>query len=106
MSLNSRKSLHDHPEAVVELTIRDLDEIVEGAAKRGARKALAEIGLDDENAVKDVGELRSILSVWRDARQTALRTVVKTTTVALLGMMTLGAAIKLGVIGEINTTPK
>lgn len=104
-SLDRRRQMKDHPEAVVELTVRDLDEIVEGAAKRGARLALSEIGLDDKNAVHDVGELRALLSAWRDARKTVLTTIVKATTTALLGLLALGAAIKLGVIDGLVPKP-
>jgi hypothetical protein len=82
-----------------EITRRDLDDIIETAAERGAKKALNAIGLDDEAAVKDVAELRGLMQVWRDARKTALMTVVKTITTALLGVLALGVAIQLGVIG-------
>lgn len=96
------KNISNHPEAVIEIPVRDFEDMLEGAASRGARKALTEIGLDDEKAVKDINEIRSILEVWRDARKTALNTIVKLITTALLGFLTLGAAIKLGVIGDLK----
>lgn len=98
-------SLKDHPEAIIELSQRDLDEIIEGAAERGANRALKALGLNDPEAVRDVNELRSLLQIWRDARKTAIQTVVKTVMTALLGLLALGAAIKLGVLGDISPKP-
>lgn len=94
-------TLHDHPEAVIELSKRDLDEIIESASQRGAKRALEEVGLLDPQAVEDVKELRSLLTVWREVRITALKTAVQSVTLALLGVITLGAAIKLGWLGGV-----
>ena len=41
--------------------------IVEEASEVGARRMLARIGLDDETAPQDMGELRELLRAWRDA---------------------------------------
>ncbi len=83
-------------EQIIELTPRDLDEIIETASQRGAEKALKAVGLDDEHAVKDVQDLRDLMKVWRDARKTMLTQAIKVITTALLGALALGAAIQLG----------
>ncbi len=54
----------------------DLDARLEEAARRGAKAALAAIGLNDGCASKDVRDLRDLLHAWRDVRKTARRTVV------------------------------
>lgn len=95
--------MRDHPEAIIELSSRDLDEIIELAAERGAVKALHTIGLNDEDAVRDVKELRTMMGLWREARKTALLQTVKILTTALLGALALGAAIQLGVLGGKNS---
>lgn len=87
----------EQPEAIIELTRRDLEDIIETAAQRGARAALREVGLDDPKAVDDVKELRTLLSIWRDARTTAVQTFVQVAVTALLGLLAGVAAIKFGV---------
>lgn len=58
--------------------------IVEEAAEIGAKKALAQVGLHDENAGNDVKELRSLLEMWRDTRRTVTQTITRTITTAIL----------------------
>ena len=43
-------------------TSPDWNIIIKQAAKRGARNALAEIGLDDQAACRDVRDLRELLT--------------------------------------------
>ena len=57
-----------------------LAEMLELAAHDGARRALHELGLGDEDAPADVRELRSLLEVWRDFKKTVRRTAWKTAT--------------------------
>jgi 2-iminoacetate synthase ThiH len=72
----------------VQLTHEELEAMLDRAAKRGARAALKELGLHDENAPRDLDELRGLLSAWRDTRSTMWQTVVKiVTTGALMFMM-------------------
>jgi hypothetical protein len=72
----------------VQLTHEELEAMLDRAAKRGARAALQELGLHDENAPRDLDELRGLLSAWRDTRSTMWQTVVKiVTTGALMFMM-------------------
>ena len=72
----------------VQLTHEELEAMLDRAAKRGARAALQELGLHDENAPRDIDELRGLLSAWRDTRSTMWQTAVRIiTTGALMFMM-------------------
>ena len=70
--------------ADIKLTPDDLEEMLDNAARRGAKQALRSIGLLDDDAQKDIIEMRSLLEAWRDTRKSVWSTVVKVTTVALL----------------------
>jgi 2-iminoacetate synthase ThiH len=66
------------------LTPEELEAMLDRAAKRGAKQALAAIGLHDENAAVDVREMRSLLEAWRDTRRSIWNTSIKLLTVAIL----------------------
>jgi len=68
----------------IKLTPDDLEEMLDNAARRGAKEALRSIGLLDDDAAKDIIEMRSLLEAWRDTRRSVWSTIVKLTTVALL----------------------
>jgi len=70
--------------ADVRLTTEELEDMMDRAARRGAKEALRSIGLLDDDAQKDIIEMRSLLEAWRDTRKSFWSTVVKLTTVALL----------------------
>ena len=70
--------------ADVRLTTEELEDMMDRAARRGAKEALRSIGLLDDDAIKDIIEMRSLLEAWRDTRKSVWSTVVKVTTVALL----------------------
>ncbi len=78
----------------------DFEELLNGAAERGAERALARLGLENGHAARDIGELRQLLEAWRDARRTAWRTTIKVVTTAVLAMLLVGAAIKLKLMGS------
>ena len=65
--------------------------MLQKAAAYGARKALADIGLHDEDAAADVRDLRTLLETWRDAKQTALKTFIGWLTKGALILLALGA---------------
>ena len=77
----------------------DFEELLNGAAERGAERALARLGLENGHAARDIGELRELLEAWRDARRTAWRTTIKVVTTAILAMLPVGAATKLKLMG-------
>ncbi len=70
--------------------------VVEEASEAGAARALRRLGLEDGAAGADIGELRELLSAWRDAKRTArnavLTWVIRLCLAALMGWM----AMKLG----------
>jgi hypothetical protein len=68
----------------IKLTPEELEEMLDNAARRGAKEALRSIGLLDDDAAKDIIEMRSLLEAWRDTRRSVWSTVVKLTTVGVL----------------------
>ena len=68
----------------IKLTLEEIETMLDNAARRGAKEALRSIGLLDDDAARDIIEMRSLLEAWRDTRKSVWSTVVKLTTVALL----------------------
>ena len=68
----------------VKLTPEELECMLDRAARRGAKEALASIGLLDEDAHRDMTEMRSLLEAWRDTRRSVWSTVIRVSTTALL----------------------
>ena len=59
-------------------------EELEAMLDRSAKRALESIGLTDENAARDIQEMRSLLDAWRDTRKSIWNTTVRILTVATL----------------------
>ena len=59
----------------------------------GIRKALAEIGLDDQAACRDVRDLRELLTNWRRIRREATRSLITFGVRAILIFIVLMAAV-------------
>lgn len=68
----------------VNMTPEEFEAMLDRAAKKGARAALEELGLHDKNAEKDLEEIRSLLTSWRDTKKAIWSTVVKVVTIAVL----------------------
>ena len=68
----------------IKLTTEELEDMLDRSAKRGAKEALRSIGLLDDQAQRDITEMRSLLEAWRDTRKGIWTTVVKITTVGVL----------------------
>ena len=68
----------------ITLTIEQIEEMLDKAARRGAKEALRSIGLLDDDAQKDIIEMRNLIEAWRDTRRSIRSTVVKMTTVGVL----------------------
>lgn len=62
--------------AVRSISDAELKDMLREAAEWGAKRALADIGLHDDDAGEDVKELRGLLEMWRDAKKTAFKTTV------------------------------
>jgi len=75
--------------------------LIEEASDLGAARALARLGLSDENAAKDMAELRELLSAWRDAKSTVRKTVIGWIVRGCLALLLLGLAVKLGLAGLV-----
>jgi hypothetical protein len=58
----------------------ELAALIEKAMHDGSRQALREIGLGDENAMRDLSELRNLLDTWRQFKRTVRKTVWQTAT--------------------------
>ena len=86
-------------ENLVLMRREDFDDLLDGAAERGAERVLAHLGLENGHAARDIRELRNLLEAWRDARRTAWQTTVKMVTTGLLAVILVGAAIKLKLMG-------
>ena len=68
----------------IKLTTEELEAMLDRAARRGAKQALASIGLLDDNAHKDVTEMRNLLDAWRETRKSIWTTTIKVITVSVL----------------------
>ncbi len=72
---------------------------VEEASGAGAERALAALGLKDEQARRDMDDLRELLRAWRDAKRSAWKAVVGWTVRLGLALLVAGMAVKMGWIG-------
>ena len=68
----------------INLTSDELEAMLDRAARRGAKEALRSIGLLDDQAHKDITEMRSLIEAWRDTRKAFWTTTIKVATVAVL----------------------
>ncbi len=75
-----------------------LNSLLEKAAEEGAKNALRSIGLGDEDAGKDVIDLRNLLNGWRAFKDESWRTVVRWSTLLLLAAIAFAVGVKTGVI--------
>ena len=75
------------------------EQILALAAERGAKRALADVGLVDEHAANDIRDLRSLLGAFRVAKHTAWSTVVRLVTTGLILALIAGVALKLKIFG-------
>lgn len=69
--------------------------LVEESSQAGARRALAQLGLDDERARRDMDELRELLSAWRDAKRSAVKAMVAWVVSVMLALLLIGLAVRL-----------
>ena len=74
----------------------ELEDMLDRAAKRGASAALREVGLHDDDARKDILEMRSLLEMWRDTRRGVWSTIVKMSTVAVITFIAASLWMQIG----------
>ena len=75
----------------------EFETLLEQAACRGARKALIEVGLADEDAANDIRTLRDLAGSIKVMQRTFLQTLVRWVTVGLLALLVAGVAAKGGI---------
>ena len=68
----------------VKLSPEELEDMLDRAARRGAKEALRSIGLLDDDAQRDITEMRGLIEAWRDTRRSIWSTITKLVTVAVL----------------------
>ena len=86
----------------VRMPEEEFEELLALAAERGAKRALADVGLVDEHAADDIRNLRSLLGAIRMAKRTAWQTVVRLITTGLILALIAGVAIKFKLFGGIQ----
>lgn len=74
--------------------------IVEETSELAADRVLVRLGLGDAGAEDDLGELRELLSAWRDAKTSAWKAFIEWAIRAVLALLLIGIAVRLGV-GEL-----
>jgi hypothetical protein len=72
--------------------------LIEEASEVGAERALSALGLRDENARRDMDELRELLRAWRDAKKSAAQAVVSWAVRIVLALLVAGIAVKVGLL--------
>lgn len=78
------------------LTPEELEAMLDRAARRGAKEALRSIGLLDDDAHKDITEMRGLLEAYRDTKKSVWTTVVRITTIALLSFVAASVWMQIG----------
>jgi hypothetical protein len=73
--------------------------ILARAAEAGARRALADVGLEGRDAALDIRDLRSLLDCIRFVRRTAVQTAVRLIITGVMLALLAGISLKLKVFG-------
>lgn len=76
--------------------------LIEEASEVGAERALSALGLRDENARRDMDDLRELLRAWRDAKKSAGQAVVAWAIRIVLALLVAGMAVKMGLLEAIR----
>lgn len=74
------------------MTELELEAMIQRAAEAGAKKALRDVGLQDDAAVHDMREIRDLLDSWRAVKRTAGKTLTQIITTLILGALLAGTA--------------
>ena len=77
----------------------EFEAILTRAAEEGAKRALADVGLDGDEAALDIRDLRSLVDCIRLVRRTAIQTAVRMITTGVMLALLAGTAIKLKIFG-------
>lgn len=77
----------------------EFEQLLEQAAARGAKRALADVGLEGDEAAHDIRELRDLLDAFNTAKHTAWQTVIKIITTGFVLALIAGALLKIKLFG-------
>jgi hypothetical protein len=77
----------------------EFEQLLEQAAARGAKRALADVGLEGDDAAYDIRELRDLLDAFNTAKRTAWQTVIKIITTGFVLALIAGALLKIKLFG-------
>lgn len=86
--------MDDHKRLIVEAG--ELRAMLEKAAEDGAKKALAAVGLHDEDAADDVRDLRNLMADFRTVKRGVFTSLANTLVLGLL------AAVVAGILWQIR----
>jgi hypothetical protein len=75
---------------MLNMTEQEVEAMLDRAARKGAKQALQDIGLSDQEAYGDMREIRNLLDAWRATKQTVGQTVAKVLTTAILTALAAG----------------
>ncbi|USI71466.1 DUF6127 family protein [Sphingomonas morindae] len=76
--------------------------MAEEASEAGASRALERLGLADAHARADLGELRQLLSAWRDAKRSARDAVIAWLIRVALALLLLGLAARFDLLALVR----
>ena len=71
--------------------------ILEETTELATDRVLDRLGLADASAEGDLDELRELLQAWRDAKASAWKAFIEWAVRALLAVLLIGIAVRLGV---------
>lgn len=80
----------------INLTSEELEDMLDRAARRGAKEALRSLGLHDEDAHKDIIEMRTLLEAYRDTKKSIWTAAIKLITVAVLSFVAASVWMQIG----------
>ncbi|MBU3032085.1 DUF6127 family protein [Paracoccus marinaquae] len=78
----------------------ELEAILARAAEQGVKRALADLGLDGDEAALDIRDLRSLVDCIRLVRRTAMQTAVRMITTGVMLALLAGIVLKLRIFGR------
>jgi hypothetical protein len=91
---------HRSGQGHVRMPDAEFEELLARAAEEGAKRALADVGLDGKEAALDIRDLRSLLDCIRFVRRTAVQTTVHLITTGVILALLAGIALKLKIFGS------
>lgn len=92
-------SPHRSGQGHVRMPDAEFEALLARAAEEGARRALADVGLDGREAALDIRDLRALLDAVRFVRRTAVQSAVHLITTGLILALLAGIALKLKIFG-------